>query len=198
GMKLKERPGGPAEEALSPQALAAARRDTAQNAKIDRSRYEVVRSPERLQEWVTRAIEQGVVAVDTQTSSIDPMQATLTAGSLALARTEACYGPLGHRQGGEGDGAGDSLFGAGIESGQMSEADALDALKPLLEDAGVLKVGLDLKFDLQVFAGRGIALAPYDDVMLLSYVLDAGRSSHGIDVLSHRYLNHTTIDANQL
>src|SRR5262249_22312101 len=100
GMKLKERPGGPAEEALSPQALAAARRDTAQNAKIDRSRYEVVRSPERLQEWVTRAIEQGVVAVDTQTSSIDPMQATLTGVSLALAPNEACYVPLGHRQGG--------------------------------------------------------------------------------------------------
>src|SRR5262249_39628185 len=144
------------------------------------------------------AIEQGVVAVDTQTSSIDPMQATLIGISLALAPNEACYVPLGHRQGGEGDGASDSLFGAGIAPDQMAEDDALNAVKPLLEDAGVLKIGIALKFDLQVFAGRGIKLAPYDDVMLLSYVLDAGRSSHGIDVLSQRYLNHTTIDANQL
>jgi DNA polymerase-1 len=198
GMKPKQRDGA-VEETVTPQALAAARLGACRDAKIDRSRYEIVRTPERLEQWVARAIDVGVVAVDTQTTSIDPMQAALVGFSLAVAPNEACYVPLAHRQGGEGGTvASDSLFGGGIAPEQMSEGDALAVVKPLLEDRGVLKIGLDLKFDLQVLAGRGITLAPYDDVMLMSYVLDAGRSSHGIDVLSQRYLDHTTIDANQL
>jgi DNA polymerase-1 len=109
--------------------------------------------------------------------------------------------PLAHRQGGDGAGANGgngSLFAGEIAPDQISEQDALAAMRPLLEDAGVLKIGQDLKFDLQMFALRGITLAPYDDVMLLSYVLDAGRSGHGIDTLSQRYLGHTTIDATAL
>ena len=64
---------------------------------------------------------------------------------------------------------------------RSSEGAALEALKPLLEDPGVLKIGQDLKFDWQIFALRGIELAPYDDTMLMSYVLDAGRSDHGLE-----------------
>src|SRR5260221_8771019 len=71
-------------------------------------------------------------------------------------------------------------------------------MKPLLEDPGVLKVGQDIKFDLQMFALRGIDLAPYDDVMLMSYVLDAGRAGHALAALSQRYLDHAAIDFNQL
>src|SRR5207244_5087648 len=62
----------------------------------------------------------------------------------------------------------------------------------------VLKVGQDIKFDLQMFALRGIDLAPYDDVMLMSYVLDAGRAGHALAALSQRYLDHAAIDYNQL
>src|SRR5262249_38512919 len=161
-----------------------------------------VRTLERLKEWIARATDLGVVAIDTQATSIDPMQATLVGFSLALAPNEACYVPLAHRQGGSvgdrGNGNNGSLFAGEIAPDQISERDALEAMRPLLEDAGVLKIGQDLKFDLQMFALRGLALAPYDDVMLLSYVLDAGRSGHGIDTLAQRYLEHTTIDANAL
>jgi len=200
-MKLKERPKGPGQDALTPQALASTRLDAGRKAKVDRARYETVRTPKRLKEWVARAIDLGVVAIDTQAASIDPMQTALVGFSLALAPNEACYVPLAHRQGGDGAGASEgsgSLFAGEIAPDQMSERDALEAMRPLLEDAGVLKIGQDLKFDLQMFALRGITLAPYEDVMLLSYVLDAGRSGHGLDTLAQRYLGHTTIDANAL
>ena len=178
--------------ALTPKALADARAQAARNAKIDRSRYEIVRSLERLNQWIARARELGTVAIDVQTSSLDPMQATLCGFSLAVAENEACYVPLAHRQGGDGKG----LFAGEIVSGQIEESAALAAMKPLLEHPGVLKIGHNFKFALQMFALRGIELAPYDDAMLMSYVLDAGRADHGIAALSKRYLDHTTIDYN--
>ena len=97
--------------------------------------------------------------------------------------------PLSHREGGEGAG----LFAGGRAADQIEEKDALAALKPLLEAAGVLKIGQNVKFDLQIFALRGIAMAPIDDTMLMSYVLDAGRSAHGMDALAEKWLVHKTI-----
>src|SRR5262249_2747301 len=184
---------GPGE--LVPQALAAARIDAAHHAKIDRSRYEIVRSLDRLNAWIARARDIGVVAMDTETTSLDPMQAALCGFSLALAPNEACYVPVGRRQGGVGKGG---LFAGDIVPEQIEESAALAAIKPLLEEPGVLKVGQNLKFDLQIFALRGIELAPFDDTMLLSYVVDAGRSDHGLDPLSQRYLDHATIDYNEV
>jgi DNA polymerase-1 len=186
----------PTQEEFTPQALAAARLAAARYAKIDRSRYEIVRSLDRLAAWIARARELGVLALDTQTTSLDPMQATLCGFSLALAANEACYVPLGHRK--RGDGGDGSLFAGEIAPDQIEERAALAAMKPLLEDPGVLKVGQDIKFDLQMFALRGIDLAPYDDVMLMSYVLDAGRAGHALAALSQRYLDHAAIDFNQL
>src|SRR5215472_3878726 len=186
----------PTQEEFTPQALAAARVAAGRNAKIDRSRYEIVRSLDRLVTWIARARDLGAVALDTQTTSLDPMQATLCGFSLALAANEACYVPLGHRK--RGDGGDGSLFAGEIAPDQIEERAALEAMKPLLEDPGVLKVGRDIKFDLQMFALRGIDLAPYDDVMLMSYVLDAGRASHALASLSQRYLDHAAIDYNQL
>ena len=152
-----------------------ARADAARNAKVDRSRYEVVRSLDRLNAWIARARDIGLVAVDSRTNSLDPMQATLCGLSLALAPNEACYIPLAHRTGGDGGTGG--LFAGPIAPDQIEESIALAALKPLLEDPGVLKIGNDLKYDLQIFALRDIELAPYDDTMLMSYVVDSGRSS---------------------
>jgi len=186
----------PTQEEFTPQALAAARLAAARYTKIDRSRYETVRSLERLAAWIARARELGAVAIDTQTTSLDPMQATLCGFSLALAPNEACYVPLAHRK--RGDGGDGSLFAGEIAPDQIEERAALEAMKPLLEDPGVLKVGKDIKFDLQMFALRGIDLAPYDDVMLMSYVLDAGRASHALAALVQRYLDHAAIDYNQL
>ncbi|MGB6797488.1 MAG: 5'-3' exonuclease H3TH domain-containing protein, partial [Xanthobacteraceae bacterium] len=161
---------------LMPKALAAVRLEAAQKHKFDRSKYETVRTLDRLKTWIARARDIGFVAIDTQTNSLDPMQADLCGFSLALAPNEACYVPLSHRQGGSAGGGDDGAagLGGGLFAGervadQIKEADALAALKPLLEDAGVLKIGYDLKFDWQIFALRGIEAASYDDIMLLSY-----------------------------
>ena len=117
------------------------------------------------------------------------MQAGLCGFSLAVAPNEACYVPIGHKK----DGGGDGLFDAGLAPDQIKEADALKVLKPLLEDKSVLKVGQNLKYDWLVFAQRGIEMQGYDDTMLISYVLDAGKGSHGMDELAKRWLDHDTI-----
>src|SRR5436305_9318215 len=153
------RPAGRTEPTtLTPETLAAARIETARKTPFDRSRYEIVRSLDRLNAWITRARERGRVAIDTETNSLDPMQAALCGFSLALAPNEACYIPLGHRKGGGSGG----LFPGEIAPDQLDEGTALAAMKPLLEDPGVLKIGQNLKFDLQVCAVRGIELGPYD------------------------------------
>jgi DNA polymerase-1 len=179
--------------ALTPQALAAAHLVAARARKIDRSKYETVRTLDRLKQWVARAKELGIVAIDTETTSLDPMVAQLCGFSLAVADDEACYVPLGHREGG-GNGGGD-LFSpeAKLCPDQIAEKAALAALRPLLEDASVLKVGQNLKYDWQIFARRGIELHPYDDTMLMSYVLDAGKNGHGMDALAEIWLGHQTI-----
>ena len=188
------RPGA-ANGKLTPQALAAARLDIAHVQKFDRSKYETVRSLDRLKAWIERARDQGFVAIDTETTSLDPMQAALCGFSLALAPNEACYVPLSHRQGGDGSGG---LFQGEVAPDQIPERAALDAMKPLLEDKGVLKIGQNLKFDFQIFAVRGIEIRSYDDTLLMSYVVDAGRSDHGLDPLAQRYFNHRTIDFNEV
>jgi DNA polymerase I len=195
-IKPTKRDQAPPEEELTPQALAAARVDVVRNTKIDRTRYETVRSLDRLNAWIARAREVGRVAIAAQTASIDPMQATLCGFALAVAPNEACYVPLAHRQGGDGGNGG--LFAGPIAPDQMEERAVLAAMKPLLEDAGVLKIGQNLKFDLQLFALRGIELAPTDDTLLLSYVLDAGRHGHDLAALAQRYFDHATIDLNAL
>jgi DNA polymerase I len=182
--------------ALTPQALAKARLEIAHIQKFDRSKYETIRSVDRLNAWIERARDLGYVAIDTETSSLDPIQAELCGFSLAVAPNEACYVPLSHRRGGEG--GKDSLFPGEITPDQLSESAVLDAMKPLLEDLGVLKIGQNLKFDWQIFAMRGVEIAPYDDTMLMSYVTDAGRSDHGLNPLARRYFDHETIDFNEV
>ena len=157
---------------------------------IDRTKYETVRDFERLEDWVARAMAQGYVAVDTETDSLDSVAANLVGVSLALSPGEACYIPLAHV---DPNGAGDGdMFGADPPR-QIRMKDAMRALKPMLEDASVLKIGQNIKYDDSVFAAQGIHVSPIDDTMLLSYVLNAGRHSHGMDTLSERYLNHTPI-----
>src|SRR6185312_5416757 len=103
---------------------------------------------------------------------------------------EACYIPIGHRAN-----ADDLFEGAGLAPGQIKETEAIELLKPLLEAPGILKIGHDVKFDLNVFAMRGVRLAPIDDAMLLSYTLDAGLTGddHSLDTLSQRFLGHKPV-----
>ena len=164
---------------FTPQALAAARAEA--RAAQGRSLALRDRAHARAAQGMDCARARlGMVAIDTETTSLDPMQATLCGFSLALAPNEACYVPLAHRQGGERRWR--PVRGR-LAPDQIPESAALAAIKPLLEDPSVLKVGQNLKFDWQIFALRGIEIAPCDDTMLMSYVLDAGRSDHGLDPL---------------
>ena len=177
-------PSGP-----SPATLAAERLAEAAQTKIDLAAYETVTSFERLDAWIAEATELGIAAIDTETSSLDAMQAELIGISLALAPGKACYIPLGHRA----DGSVGGLFDSGVLEGQLPASEALARLKPLFENPGVLKIGQNLKYDWLVLSRHGIAIAPYDDTMLMSYVLDAGRGNMGMDDLSQRWLGHTPV-----
>ena len=182
----------------TPAELAAAHLAAARAGKFDRSKYEIVRTLDRLKAWVLRAKDLGFVALDTETTSIDPMTAQLCGFSLAVADNEACYVPIGHRDGGKEGGS--DLFApeAKLAPNQIPEKQALEAIRELLEDPGVTKIGLDLKFDWQIFARRGIEVFPYDDTMLMSYVLDAGKGGHGLDGLAERWLGHQPIPYEQV
>ena len=172
----------------TPAALAARRAEAAVAAKIDVNAYHCIRDLPTLQAWVAEAIEEGVVAFDTETTSLDPMQAELCGVSLAIRPGHAAYVPLSHKSG-RGD-----LLGGGLVEGQIPIRDALAVLKPLLEHEAVLKIAQNLKYDLVVMNRHGIDVAPYDDTMLISYVLDAGNpGGHGMDFLSEKWLGHKTI-----
>ncbi|MEA2877334.1 MAG: polymerase [Hyphomicrobiales bacterium] len=195
GMTAKPRPGAAAPAIqVTPQMLAAARLDALRNTMIDRAAYEIVQNMERLDAWIARAFDAGAVAINIEALGEDPMQAALCGVALAVAPNAACYIPLAHRKGGNGDG----LFGGGLAPGQISETAALAALKPLLEDVSVLKIGQNLKFEMQVFAVRGIEMRTHEDTMLMSYVLDAGRLGHSLDALAPRYFNHAAVDYNDV
>ena len=155
---------------------------------IDHSKYEMVNTIARLEHWIARAYDEGKVCVDTETTSLDAMQAGLCGVSLAVAPNEACYIPCGHRK---GDGL--DLGGAAGAIEQLPEDDVLKRLKPLLEDDSILKIGQNLKYDFLIFAQRGIRVAPIDDTMLMSYVLDSVLHGHGMDELSELHLSHKPI-----
>jgi DNA polymerase I len=196
GMTVKPRPGANTPNAAStPLELVQARLEAAKAAKVDRARYEIVRSVEALERWVARAYDSGSIAINIETLGIDPMQAPLAGIALAVAPNEACYIPLAHNKGGNG---GDGLFGEGLDPDQISEQAALAALKSLLEDPGILKIAQDLKHELQVFGVRGIDMQGHEDTMLMSYVLDAGRFGHSLDALAPRYFNHVAVDYNDV
>lgn len=171
---------------MKPADLAAARKDEAIQLQVDRAAYECVRSIADLSRWIASAYEAGLVALDTETNSLDAMQADLVGFSLAVAPGKACYVPLQHR-------GGSDLFGGGMVEGQIPLAEAIEAIRPLLIDPGVLKIGQNLKYDLLVLARHGLAVAPVEDTMLISYALDAGRNNHGMDRLSELHLGHKTI-----
>ena len=153
------------------------------------SAYETVRTLERLDAWIAEAYDLGLVAFDTETTSLDAMQAELVGFSLCTAPGKACYIPVGHK----GEGKGDLFGGADLLPDQLALADVLARLKPVLEDKGVLKVAQNFKYDWMVLCRHGIHVAPADDTMLLSYVLDAGRANHGMDALAESVLGHQSI-----
>ncbi len=184
-------PAATSGEPGSPHALAVARTAEALATVIDHRNYRTITAIEDLEAVVSTAFEAGIVAIDTETTSLDALRAELVGIGLATAPGEACYVPLGHRAASDGD-----LFGAGeLLPGQLEVRRTLDTLKPLLEAPGVLKIGHNMKYDWLVFAEHGIELGPFDDTMLQSYVLDAAATSddHAMDGLSKRHLGHQPI-----
>jgi len=154
-------------------------------APIDRSAYACVTKLADLKTWIEEAFTAGVIAVDTETDALSACGANLVGVSLATAPGRACYIPLAHVHPDEGD-----LLGGGAAPEQISREDALEALKPLLQDPSVLKVGQNLKYDLAVLSRYGVDVRPYDDTMLISYVMESGLHGHGMDELSELHLGH--------
>ncbi|MDQ1154917.1 DNA polymerase I [Brevundimonas sp. SORGH_AS_0993] len=163
---------------------------------FDLSAYECVQTEEALERWIARATEAGVVGFDTETDALSATHAGLCGVSLAIGPNDACYIPLTHEhEPQEGDGG---LFGAPGETAreplaQLDKATALARLKPLLEDPSVLKIVQNGKYDIAVMARRGIRVAPYDDTMLISYVLEGGLHGHGMDDLARLHLGHDPV-----
>lgn len=145
--------------------------------------YELVTSIDALEGWIARAEEARLVAFDTETTSLDQQQAQLVGVSLCVEPGEACYIPLGHRTA--------DLIAEMPE--QIPPGEALPRLKALLENPAVMKVAHNAKYDLAVLLHSDIRVAPVDDSMLLSFVLDGGRHNHGLDELSQRMLGHQCI-----
>ena len=176
-----------------PAAEAAPEAEPPAAAPFDHAGYVCIREMAVLEDWIARIRDQGHVAFDTETTSLDEMRAELVGISLALAPGEAAYVPLGHR-----DGDGD-LFGSdALAEGQIGLEQALAALKPVFEDDAILKIGQNVKYDAKVLARHGIAVAPFDDTMLQSYALHAGLHGHGMDTLSEQFLGHIPIPIKEL
>ncbi len=160
---------------------------------FDTSAYECIRDLPTLTRWTQRIREVGHVAIDTETTSLDEMRAELVGISLAVDPGKAAYIPLSHTTGG-GD-----LFGAtALAPDQLTLSETLTALRPVLTDPSILKIGQNMKYDWKIFARLGIRIAPIDDTMLMSYAMHAGLHNHGMDELSDRHLGHTPIPIKSL
>ncbi|WP_246735308.1 DNA polymerase I, partial [Bradyrhizobium sp. S69] len=178
----------------TPISLAAARAEAARKLPVDRNKYRTIRTADELKTWIARVHEAGHVAFDAKADTIDPMQAEICGIALALSPNDAGYIPLAHKQSGGGAG----LFDAGLAPDQIKAADAIAALRPILESAGILKIGFNVKFNAVMFAQHGITIRNHDDVQLMSYALDAGRNAHGLETLSDLWLGHAMLTHGEL
>ncbi|MEK9690864.1 MAG: DNA polymerase I [Pelagibacteraceae bacterium] len=144
--------------------------------QISKKNYFLISEINELDNWIKEAEEVGEVAIDTETSSIDPHQANLVGISLSSKIGKACYIPVGHKS-----------------NKNLDKKNVLDKLKPLLEDPSIKKIGQNIKYDFIVLYREGITISPMEDTMLMSYVLDAGKNRHNMDTLSELHLGHKTI-----
>ncbi|RPG95388.1 MAG: DNA polymerase I [Candidatus Pelagibacter sp. TMED286] len=143
---------------------------------IDKKYYSLISDQEEIDNWIKEAEETGEIAIDTETSSLDPHQADLIGVSLSTKVGKACYIPIGHNS-----------------KKCIDKNVVLKKLKPLLEDPSIKKIGQNIKFDFIVLFKHGIVMSSMEDTMLMSYVLDAGKNRHNMDTLSEIHLNHKTI-----
>ena len=193
--RLKSRYGDV--EVELPEIEAPANSDTPQTEQAphpDDSNYVAVQTVADLEDWIARAHKTGYVAVDTETTGLDAMQVDLVGISLSVKAGEACYIPLAHVAAGGGAAQGSFDLGEPAEDApaapdQINMDQALELLRPMLADPGVLKIGQNIKYDATVLARYDVIVTPIDDTMLLSFVLDAGAHGHGMDTLSKLHLD---------
>ena len=161
--------------------------------------YELVQTMAALDNWIEEAGAAGRVVVDCETTSLDACRAELVGVSLSVTPGRACYIPLAHKEAAAqgafdlGGGGGDAGNDSGDAPEQIPLKKALEKLKELFEDPSVLKVGHNIKYDMGVFAEAGMGLAPVDDSMVISYVLEGGLHGHGLDELALLHFDHATI-----
>jgi len=165
----------------------------AESISINTEKYELIDNVNDLNRWVTKIYQRGYVAVDTETTGLNDMIVDLVGICLSVEIGEACYIPVGHTNGE------DDLFGgASLCNGQINLDEALEILRPVLQDPSIIKIGQNVKYDTKIFARYDVNLAPVDDTMLLSYAINGGKHNHGMDYLSERYLNHKPISIKTL
>ena len=151
------------------------------NNKINTKTYKTISKEKQLDELIKKLNEKSVIAVDTETSSLNPQEADLVGVSVCYADNEAFYIPVGHK-----------------ERTELKKDVVLNKLKPILEDPSIKKVGQNIKYDFIIFKNNGIELSSLEDTMLLSYTLDAGNNRHNMDTLSELHLGHKTISYKDL
>ncbi len=154
---------------------------TKEKKNINDKNYFLIKKEEEINQWIAEAEEYGEVAIDTETSSLDPHQAELIGISLSTKIGKACYIPIGHNS-----------------ENCLRKINVIKKLKPILEDKSIKKIGQNIKFDFIVLYKNGIQMNSMEDTMLMSYVLDAGKNRHNMDILSEIHLNHKTISFKDL
>jgi len=147
---------------------------------INTKGYECILNEKDLDKWIKILEEKTVIAVDTETSSLNPLETDLVGVSFSYAPNKACYIPLAHKE------------------KSLKKEIVLKKIKPLLEDPSIKKVGQNIKFDFIVLKQNGIEINSIEDTMLISYTLDAGINRHNMDTLSEIHLNHKTITFKEL
>lgn len=160
--------------------------------------YALIQDLAALRPWLAKAKEQGFIALDTETDSLLPSTTKLVGVSLAVAEGEACYIPLAHVDPDAAAQEGGFAFEAIKAPRQIKTAALADALRELFADPAVLKIAHNLKFDAQVLEQHGLIIAPYDDTMLMSYVLGAGLHGHSLDELALRHFQHKMISFDEV
>ena len=152
-----------------------------QSETINVKGYESITNEKVLDKWIKILNEQSVIAVDTETSSLNPLDADLVGISFSYAPNKACYIPLAHK----------NIKG-------LKKEIVLKKIKPILEDPSIKKVGQNIKFDFLILSQNNIEINSLEDTMLISYTLDAGTNRHNLDTLSEIHLNHKTITYKEL
>jgi len=149
--------------------------------KIDLDKYETIITEKDLEKWINILKKQNLISVDTETSSLNPIEADLVGISFCYQEGKACYIPLKNKK--------EKCLNIDV---------VIKKIKPILEDISIKKIGQNIKFDYMILKKNNISINPLEDTMLASYTLDAGLNRHNLDTLSEIHLGHKTISFKEL